>query len=150
MNFGDIFTSRLHTAHLKAAGFKKKGRIFIRLHNDYAEEFQIQGSAWNSAGEAWRFYVNCGIRFDNLATDIPKRGFADTHAACRIRHLVADAPDQYEVSEGDLDDAVNRIWMDLSACSAYFSRRNQVLRESCMIQKFAGWFLDDTEIRKTS
>jgi hypothetical protein len=146
MNYGDTFCSVFHASSTKPAGFTKKGRLFRRKHEGFEEVFQIQGSAWNSAEEAWRFYINAGIQFSGL--DVRHRGFADSHAACRLRVLVSAAPEHYDVSPATIDSIITKVWSDISMCSSYFERRYPILRQLCVDQNFSGWFLNDPEIGK--
>lgn len=145
MNYGDTFCSLFHASATKSAGFTKKGRLFRRKHEGFEEIFQIQGSAWNAAGEPWRFYINSGIQFSDL--DVRHRGFSDSHAGCRLSVLVSTAPEHYDVSPSTIDSVITKVWSDISKCSSYFERRYPILRQLCADQNFYEWFLNDPEIR---
>ena len=148
MKIGDRFVSRLHEVAMKPAGFKKNARTFSRLFPTYGEHYNIQGSAWNSAGEPWRFYINCAISFPDLPQKSPGNGMWKFHANTRLGRIVPESQKEFDVSDENLEKLVKEIALDLFSCSNYFSRRNQVLRDSYIQNKYNGAFLDDPELRQ--
>lgn len=148
MKIGDLFARRLHERFMQPAGYKKKSHTFSRSHADFEEHYNIQGSAWNSAGEAWRFYVNCGISFPGLEVLSPGSGMWKYHAHTRLPALVPKAPAHYDVIAADVEDVVAELGEALRCCSDYLARRHQILRDSYVARRFECGFPYDPEIRK--
>ena len=101
LDFVEPFFRRLHREHLKPRGYTKVRRTFSRDMQAYIERVQFQGSSWNDANSPWRFYINFGLQFRELQERSPARDFPQTHCWTRIEHLVPDAPQEYDLSEGD-------------------------------------------------
>ena len=151
MKIGDELTAQLHTRHLKPRGFKKKGRTFSCAHAAYSEHYNIQGSAWNSSDEPWRFYVNVGINF----TDIPLRdaaGMWKYHAHTRLPFLVRSAPAEYDLTPVNFEQLLEQLADEFLKCSEYFSRRHAILKESYLKSLYIrnGLFLYDSELKEPS
>ena len=145
MNDGDRFTSALHQQILKPLGFRKSARTFSRTFDAYSEHFNIQGSAWNSPGEPWTFYVNCAISFPEIPVTSSGSGLWKYHAHTRLRHLVEDSPAEFQVSELNMAEVISEVSGLLARCSDYFQRRHQVIREAYIMKKFEGGFPFDPE-----
>lgn len=92
------FFSDLHRLHLKAKGYRKQRHTFTRDHPDFTERVQFQGSAWNSSGSPWRFYINFGVQFRSLPPRLPDRDLPGTHCWTRIESLVPEAPAEFELA----------------------------------------------------
>jgi hypothetical protein len=92
--------STLHQTMLKPLGFRKSAATFSREHADYTELFSIQASQRNGP---WgrSFYVNCGLAFRDLSTEILWGYFPNTHWAAPIDTVVPSAPRQWDYSEND-------------------------------------------------
>lgn len=145
---GDIFTATLHERHMKPARFKKKARTFSRAHPAYEEHYNIQGSAWNSPEEPWRFYVNCGLSFPDLPRNVKGSGFFSIHAHQRLGLFVRDTLPHYDVTEENLESSVDEIARALLLCSDYFSRRHSVIRDSFLRHDYYLAFPNDPELKK--
>ena len=91
--------SELHVESLKHLGFRKKARTFSRDCGTYWERFNFQGSSWNSTGIKWRFYLNVGIEFKDIAPERYWSYFANTHWANRIDHLLPNAPKDWDYNQ---------------------------------------------------
>ncbi|MGB4812658.1 MAG: DUF4304 domain-containing protein [Methylophilaceae bacterium] len=97
--FVEPFFSDLHKAHLKSLGYKKIRHTFSRELPDYIERVQLQGSAWNSSGKSWLFYINIGIQFSDLPRSELDRDFPNTHAHGRIGSIVKSETSFFELTE---------------------------------------------------
>jgi hypothetical protein len=148
MKFGDAFASTLHERYMKPAGFKKKDHTFSRSRVGYDEHYNIQGSAWNSADGAWRFYVNCAISFPDIPIQKPGSGMWKYHAHTRLRMLVPGAPAEFDVTEQSQEEVMSALNGQLEKCADYFARRHQMLRESYLSQRYSGGFPDDPERKR--
>lgn len=148
MKLGDTFVSTLHVRYMKHAGFKKKNSTFSRLRSGYDEHYNIQGSAWNSAGSAWRFYVNCAISFPDIPVRSPGTGMWKYHAHTRLRTLVTGAPGEFDVTELNQESVLVQLSTLIESCADYFARRHQMLRGSYLAQRYESGFLYDPEIRR--
>jgi len=142
----DQFLSLLHARFMKSAGFKKNGNTFSRAHEDYAEHFNFQGSAWNSPDAPWRFYINCAISFPDLPLRSAGTGLWKYHSHARLGHICSDSPSQFDVSEDDKVQTAELVARLLRNCSDYFLRRHQTLRDSYLNQRFSSGFLLDPEL----
>jgi hypothetical protein len=148
MKIGDLFVATLHERFMKPGGFKKKSRTFSRARSGYEEHFNVQGSAWNSADAAWRFYVNCAISFPDIPLADPGSGMWKFHAHTRLPKFVSEAPSEYDVTEQNLDALVTEVGDQLRKCSEYFSRRHLTLRESYLSKHYDGGFPYDPELKR--
>ena len=91
--------AEIHRSLPAELGFKKSRHRLIRDQPDFVESVQIQGSAWNSAGEPWRFYVNIQVRFPR----VPSRLEAHVaHAECRLEALAPDMPPHFDLTPDSL------------------------------------------------
>jgi hypothetical protein len=75
----------------------------------YIERVQFQGSSWNDANHPWRFYINFGVEFSDLPARSPCHDFPATHCWTRIEYLVAHAPKQFDLPEGDVSKFTTEI-----------------------------------------
>lgn len=100
---------------LKADGFKKSSRTFLRLRGSVAHVLNVQASAWNS-GDEGRLTLNLGVYVPELARTLgeavlekPKEH--QCHARQRIGALMAGGGDQWwEVSpSADIDSVANEL-----------------------------------------
>ena len=148
MKFGDTFLSTLHARYMRPADFKKKNSTFSRSRSGYQEHYNVQGSAWNSTGGAWRFYINCAISFPDIPVLRPDSGMWKYHAHTRLRKLVPVAPDEFDVTEINQEAVLTQLSGMIESCADYFARRNQILRESYLIQHYEGGFPYDPEIKR--
>lgn len=148
MKIGDSFATRLHQTLFKPAGFKKKARTFSRLHKDYGEHYNLQGSAWNSPDTPWRFYVNCGISFPELPAPEGAGLWGVSHAHTRLSVFAPDSPSEHDLTEQNFEDVLLELVSYFRQCFSYFSRRHHVLRESYLQRKYHGSFLYDPELQK--
>ena len=148
MKFGDAFASTFHKRYMKPTGFKKKGHTFSRERSGFAEHYNIQGSAWNSAGTPWRFYVNCGISFPDIQVPRPGSGMWKYHAHTRLEMLAPGAPSAYEVTDQNQEAVLAQLNGHIEQCGAYFARRHQTLKESYLAQRYSAGFPDDPERRR--
>src|SRR4051794_30886939 len=85
------FLSAIHGAHLKSLVYKKQRHTFTRDLEGFTERVKFQGSAWNSRGSSWRFYVSYGVQFRGLPPRSPDRDFPGTHCWARIESIVPEA-----------------------------------------------------------
>jgi len=92
------FFSDLHRSYLKGKGYRKQRHTFTRDHPGFTERVQFQGSAWNSSGSPWRFYINVGVQFRDLPPRLPDRDLPGTHCWARIESLVPEAPSEFELT----------------------------------------------------
>ena len=143
----DQFFSALHTVHLKPRGYRKVRHTFSRQRDRYAEHFQFQGSSWNDEKSDWRFYLNCGISFDDLPRRSPDMDFPRTHASARAPHLVPAALPHYDISASDPTCLVPDIVAIVDACSEYFARRHEYLKEAYLRKDYKWAFLNDPELQ---
>lgn len=143
----DLLLALLHERIMKPAKFKKIGNTFSRAHDVYGEHFNIQGSAWNSSGAPWRFYINCAISFPDVPLRSEGTGLWKYHAHTRLAQLCGEAPSQFDVTDDSRDEIVDLVGRLLMTCSEYFERRHQVLRQSYLNQEYSSGFLLDPEIK---
>jgi len=146
----DLLLAQLHERFMKPAGFKKNGSTFSRSHHEYAEHFNIQGSAWNSSGGPWRFYVNCAISFPDVPLRSAGSGLWKYHSHTRLRQILRDAPSEFDVSDDTRDQVVEQVGGHLMDCSEYFRRRHQVLKDSYLRVDFTSGFLTDPELQQAN
>ena len=142
----DQLLALLHGRFMKPAGFKKIGNTFSRAHDEYAEHFNIQGSAWNSSGAPWRFYINCAISFPDVPLRSSGTGLWKYHAHTRLEHFCRGAPSEFDASEDNREQIVDLVGELLMTTSEYFSRRHRTLQESYLNQKYSSGFLLDPEL----
>ena len=89
----DEFLGEFHRTRLKPSGFKKARRTFSRDRGRYWERFNFQGSTANYPGvDDWRFYLNVGVEFKDVASRRDWSYFAQTHWAARLESVIASAP----------------------------------------------------------
>jgi len=152
MKIADELLSKLHTRYLKPLGFKKKGHTFSRPHAAYAEYYNIQGSAWNSADKPWRFYINVGISFTDIPLHTNVVGMWKYHSHARLPLFVRTAPPDYDIDPANLNQVLEQLADDFSKCSEYFSRRHAILKESYLKNRYIqnGRFLYDPELKEPS
>jgi hypothetical protein len=150
MKLGDQFISMLHERFMKPWGFKKKSHTFSRAQAGYEEHYNIQGSAWNSSGAPWLFYVNCAISFPDIPLANPGSGMWKFHAHARLPKFVREAPGGYDVSNENLEAVVVQVGEELKKCSEYFSRRHKILRESYLDKRYDSGFLRDPELNDSA
>lgn len=132
---------------MKPDGFKKKGRTFSLVREHFSEHYNLQGSAWNSSGSPWRFYVNCGISFPDLPFESPGSGMWAFHAHTRLTRIIPEARAEYDVTDLNLDELVIEVGETPRKCSAYFFRRHQVLRDSLVKKHYEFGFPYDPELK---
>lgn len=135
---------------MKPAGFRKTGKTFTKGHPGYQEHYNIQGSAWNDPERPSTFYVNCAISFPDVPVLAPGAGLWKYHAHARIGHLVSEAAREYEVTEDTMGEIVGMVAAHINACSDYFSRRCDTLRESYLNRNYEGGFPRDPERTKAN
>lgn len=140
----------LHERFMRPTGFTRNGSTFSRDCEEYSEHFNFQGSAWNSSAGLWRFYVNCAISFPGIPLKSAGAGLWKFHAHTRLRHLIKHAPSEFDVSDDTREHIVEQISGYLMDCSAYFKKRHQVLKQSCLNQDFTSGFLTDSELQQKS
>ena len=143
---GDEFVTAVHFDHLKPLGFKKTRRTFVRDCGEYAEHYQVQGSAWNSGAAPWTCYLNCGISFRGLSRRAPDGDFPRTHAWMRASLFVPSAREQYDVTSLGMKSMAAELAGVIAQCSQYFERRYPVLRLAYQNRLYAHGFLADPEL----
>jgi|LakMenE18May11ns_1017448.scaffolds.fasta_scaffold9937188_3 hypothetical protein len=148
MKIGDHFTTLLHRTYLKPRGFTKIRRTFSRQHQEHIERYQLQGSAWNSEGMPWTFYLNCGITFTGLPRRQPDLDFPHAHASMRAGYFTDSACAQYDVTPENLDLIAEKVVGTIEEVSRFFSRRYAHLKESYLEGKYFHCFLDDAELNE--
>ena len=89
------FLSEFHRSRLKPLGFKKDRRTFSRDMGSYWERFNFQGDEFNGVA-GWRFYLNVGVEFKDLAPRKYWSGFPHTHWTTRAEILVPGSPKEWE------------------------------------------------------
>lgn len=124
------FFSSLHSAYLKPSGYSKERFTFSRDVGAYIERIQFRGSAWNSAGEPWRCYINVGLQFKDIPPRSPDRDFPRTHAWGRIESIV-DAPPQFDISTESAAALAPEINALVVAASAALSKLAIELLDKC-------------------
>lgn len=112
MKLGDQLGSLLHKKHLKANGFKKKGRTFFRDQGLYVEYFNIQGSSWNCGEEPWHFYINVMV---SLKVSELEYKF---HADGRLESIIPDAPAAYDLFASNMEAHSIEVAAHILAASA--------------------------------
>jgi len=121
--------SALHSEQLKPLGFRKSGHTISRALPGYHERFNFQGSAWNGAESGWRFYINVGVEFTDLAPEPLWWYFPHTHWADRAERLVPSASHQWECSEAtDLAALKNALLQVILEASAALTVQHGSLR----------------------
>jgi hypothetical protein len=97
----EAFFSELH-ARLKPLGFRRTRHRFARAREGYVEHILFEGSSWNSADGPWRFHLDLAVELP----DLPAKsvGWGRANARGRVRHLVADAPDHFDLDASTRDD----------------------------------------------
>jgi hypothetical protein len=148
MKLGDEFTSLLHREYLKPLGFKKVRRTFSREHERHIERYQLQGSAWNTDGMRWTFYLNCGITFIGLPRRQPDPDFPHAHAYMRAGYFTDKALAQYDVSRDHMVLIAEGVRDAINEVSGFFARRCEHLRASYLKRKYFHLFLDDAELNE--
>ena len=144
---GDDFVAAVHFSHLKPKGFKKTRHTLACDRGEYAEHYQIQGSAWNDRTEPWACYLNCGISFRGHPRRITDGDFPRTHAWMRARLFVPSARAQYHVTRLDLAGMAAELADVIAKCSQYFERRHSVLRHAYENRLYARGFLADPDLQ---
>lgn len=91
--------AEIHRSLPAELGFKKSRHRLIRELPDLVESVDIQGSAWNSAGKPWKFYVNIRVWFPGVPSRL---GAHVAHAECRLEALAPDMPPHFDVTPGNL------------------------------------------------
>lgn len=112
---GDQFCSYLHVRHMKALGFKKRGRSYCRDREGYTECVSIQGSSWNSGEEPWHFYVNISVAF----VDVPFKPDSGLkyHADGRLERLALTAPPAYDLMANNFEQLADELVVNIKhAC----------------------------------
>jgi len=107
LKLGDQFCSFLHVRHMKALGFKKRGRSYCRDRDGYTECISIQGSSWNSGEEPWHFYVNVSVTLDDIPFK-PDSGLK-YHADGRLERLVLTAPSAYDLMSNNFEQLADEL-----------------------------------------
>ena len=146
MKLGDEFTALLHREYLKPIGFTKIRRTFSREHEIHIERHQLQGSAWNTEGMTWTFYLNCGITFIGLPRREPDRDFPHSHASMRAGYFTDLALSQYDVTHDSMASIAENVRDVINEVSRYFTRRCEHLRASYQNGKYFHGFLHDAEL----
>jgi hypothetical protein len=145
MKHRDAAISEFHALYMKPAKYKKIGQTFSRNHAQYSEHYNIQGSAWNSEDSEWRFYVNCGISFHSIPVSSPGTGMWKFHAHTRLRLLIPEAPSEFSLSAHTKAKVFGDLFTYIGLCSEYFSARNQVLKESYLMNRYRSGFPEDSK-----
>jgi hypothetical protein len=148
MKLGDEFTSLLHREYLKPIGFRKVRRTFSREHEKHIERYQLQGSAWNTDGMPWTFYLNCGITFIGLPRREPDLDFPHAHASMRAGYFTDLALSKYDVSYDRMALTAENVLDAIKDVSRFFMRRCEHLRTAYLNGKYFHCFLDDTELNE--
>jgi hypothetical protein len=144
---GDEFVTVVHFSHLKPEGFRKSRHTFQRDRGEYAEHYQVQGSAWNSRSEPWTCYLNSGISFRGFPRRTPDGEFPRTHAWMRAGLFVPGARAQYDVTRLALTGVAAELADVIAKCSKYFERRHLALRHAYENQLYVRGFLADPELQ---
>jgi hypothetical protein len=133
------FFRMFHDRHLKPRGFKKVGHNFYRIADDYTERIQFQGSAWNSAGGPWRFYVNIGVEFRGIRTRT-NRGFPRTHCHGRLNDIVKRSPQHFDFALNKAEQLARRLSRLLESATDTISHKQRRCRTS--YQKSGGGYVE--------
>lgn len=125
------FFSALQSGVFKPRGYTKLRRTFQKEGEVYALAFQFQGSAWNSAGSPWRFYLNIGIRFSGIPRRQPDRDFPTIHSWTRVGRTITEwAEPHYDVPKEEQRVLVGKVAAMIEDSERYFSRMHAALRQS--------------------
>src|SRR4026208_833242 len=89
----DRLARELHYSHLKARGFVKKGKVFLRRREKYIESVQLEAGSPTRSPGPWYFGITIGALFEDLPR--PPR---HAHAVGDIRGLVPNVPWRFEVN----------------------------------------------------
>jgi hypothetical protein len=143
----DLLLAMLHARFMKPAGFKKNGNTFSRSYDEYAEHFNIQGSAWNSSGGPWRFYVNCAISFPDIPLKSPDTGLWKYHAHARLGQIMKGTPSEFDVSDDTREQIVGQVGGYLMDCSEYFKTRHHALKQVYQLKGYISSFLATPELQ---
>ncbi len=120
------FFSDLHRQYLKPAGYRKVRHNFSRAMDGYTEHFGFQGSAWNDAAGAWRFYINVGVDFPDSSNRLP----------VRIEHVVPGAPQHFDLPEPDHDAFARTIAELLASASEQIAAQLPEIRQAFSQQRY--------------
>jgi hypothetical protein len=125
--------SLLHKSLLKPQGFSKKAATFSREHETYVELFNIQSSNWNGpSGKC--FYVNCGLRFNDLPLGFSGMYFPGTQWAGRIQSLVPGLKDQWGYDEVTVDSIMKKLGSSIFLASAELSNNLAKYKDQYLLQ----------------
>ena len=148
MKLSDEFTVLLHRKYLKPLGFGKVRRTFSREHKEYIERYQLQGSAWNTDGMPWTFYLNCGITFIGLPRREPDRDFPHAHASMRAGYFTDLASPHYDDTYERMDLIAETLAETINDVSQFFMRRCENLIECYLGGKYFDCFRVDAELNE--
>jgi hypothetical protein len=70
------------------------------------------------------------------------------HAHTRHRRFVPDAPPEFDLTDENFEQLVSDLNCYIRQCFSYFSRRNELLRESFIQRKYEHGFLYDPELQE--
>jgi hypothetical protein len=121
----DKFFSDLHRQYLKPRGYRKVRHNFSRAMDGYVEHFGFQGSAYNDAAGAWRFYINVGVEFPELP-----RGNV------RIADVVPGAPSDFDLPASGHDALADRIAELVLRASESIAAQSPEIRRAFRQQRY--------------
>jgi len=125
--------SQLHRSTLKPLGFLKRAGTFTRSNPDFIELFNIQSS--NGNGPWGRcFYVNCGVKFNDLPLEVSWLYFPGTQWACRIQHLVPGLTDQWQYDETNLESVMDTLGKTIPLASIEMSKNLRTFRDQYFVR----------------
>ena len=144
------YFATLHSAVFKPRGYSKLRRTFEKEYEGYAVAFQFQGSDWNDASRAWRFYLNTGIRFPDLPRRDPDRDFPTIHAWTRVRAAISEmAEPQYEISDENLESQIQKMAIIVEDCISYFSANHGLIHTRYELRPVSQLvYLDESLLQK--
>ena len=104
------FLSILHREHLKAAGYVKQGRDFLRTRPGYTEVFSISGVEHNSGDpqDPWGFYLHVQIAFANLPPPLLGFGKQRAHWAAHAEKVAGRELELFEILPGHNEAELSR------------------------------------------
>ena len=105
----NLFFRDLHKNYFKRRGFKKTRNRFRRERDRVIELVDFQGSAFNSRGEPWNFYVNIGLGFVDLPLTTGVGLHREAYGIGRIEQLVEAAPSKFSYHESARDDLLETL-----------------------------------------
>jgi len=139
--------SDIQREFLKPKGFKKVRHTYSRAMDGYVEKYQIQGSAWNTKDEPWRFYINCGIFFSDIPRRTPDLDFPETHAHSRASRFVKNAPPHHDLDNSNIEEIKKEVCSIIEQASDYFKRRWKVVKDSYVRNEYYLGFPSDPELK---